>query len=99
MNYQYTENVVLNLLRNYYILLEQAYRLCNFDVIDMLNDIQMAINKLPFTKGQLRNLKLFMDGMNYSEIAEVNNSKRNNVSVSIKNIASKISYYLNGGDR
>ena len=99
MNVQYTDKVVLNLLKNYYTLMEQAYMSCNFDVIDMLNDVQIAIRNLPFTNSQSRNLNLFMSGMNYSDIARANGSKRNNVLVSITNIASQIAYYLNGGDR
>lgn len=98
MNVQYTDKVVLNLLKNYYTLMEQAYMLCNFDVIDMLNDIDLAIKNLSFTNSQTRNLRMFMTGMNYSEIARANNQKRNNVLVSITNIADKIVWYLNNDE-
>lgn len=99
MEIQYTTKVIINLLKNYYTILEQAYMLCNFDVIDMLNDIDLAIKNLPFTNSQTRNLRMFMTGMNYSEIARANNQKRNNVLVSITNIADKIVWYLNNNEQ
>lgn len=99
MEIQYTTKVIINLLKNYYTILEQAYMLCNFDVIDMLNDIDLAIKNLPFTNSQTRNLRMFMTGMNYSEIARANNQKRNNVLVSITNIADKIAWYLNNNEQ
>lgn len=98
MEIQYTTKIIINLLKNYYTLIEQAYMLCNFDVIDMLNDIDLAIKNIHFTNSQKQNLQMFMTGMNYSEIARANNQKRNNVLVSITNIADKIAWYLNNDE-
>lgn len=90
--------IIKRILRHYEVLKEFIYKNANYELADIILDIDNAIKRCELSPSEHARIMLWRDGYTELEIAELTGVTQPVVHVSIINACTKISKSLNGKD-